>query len=385
MTEIDLIIRKLNKQLTADEETIFNAWLNELASNKRFYNHIRALQGKGKDISNLSAVNIDDAWNVVLRKQAAKNLNVNKSFNFKSFLKYAAILIGIAGIVFIIHTNFNSLNNTELQISKDDITLQLEDGTVEIIKSGEVKNVINLKGEIIGQQKGKALHYKPIKKIETLVYNELNIPHGRELTLYLSDGTKVELNSGTKFKYPINFIKGKSRKVFLNGEAYFEVTKDSLHPFIVDAKEMDIQVLGTSFNVSAYDEELNMSTVLIEGSVQVRSKVLNKLIVLEPGYMASLTGESDLNVSKVDVSKYTAWMEGAIVFIDLDFSDVVKKLERKYSVEIVNNYDKLNLEKYTGRFDSESILDIVKSFQFDIPFEYKIKGNTITIYEPNDD
>jgi ferric-dicitrate binding protein FerR (iron transport regulator) len=383
MTEIYLIIRKLNKRLTADEENTFNTWLNRSATNKRFYNHMKALHGKGKDISALSAVNVDAVWNTILKKQSVKARSINNNFELKSVLKYAAIFIGIIGITFItIYTNFNSLNNVELQISKDDITLILEDGTIEVIKSEEVKNVVNLKGEIIGQQKGKALHYKPIKKIETLIYNELNIPYGRTFTLYLSDGTKVELNSGTKFKYPINFIKGKKRKVFLNGEAYFEVAKDPSHPFIVDAKKIDIEVLGTSFNVSTYDEELNVSTVLIEGSVKLRSKELDKSIILEPGYMASLTDESDFDVSKVEVSKYTAWMEGAIVFIDLIFSDVIKKLERKYSIEIVNNYDKLNFEKYTGRFDSESILDIIKSFHFDIPFEYSINGNKIIINEP---
>lgn len=393
MKDIEFIIKKMVGQLNEEEEILFQSWLKKTPDNEVLYQKMQSLKGKGKDISKLIDLDVENAWEVVLHK----NLLKNKKFRIRNILKYAAIFIGIIGASFFIYSSYFSQNapeqnlhaKTDLVVNKDEITLKMDDGKIEIIKIGENKELLNHVGKLIGEQKGGALHYESNLKLRALSYNELTVPYGRQLCLYLSDGTKVNLNSGTKFKYPVNFIANKNREVFLNGEAYFEVAKDEVHPFIVNTKNLNVKVLGTKFNVAAYEDELITSAVLLEGNVIVNAKGLkdSTAVYLTPGYMASINETDSINVEMVDVSKYVAWMEDAIVFIDITFMDITRKLERKYGVDIICDYEVLNHEKYTGRFDSESVLQILESFSYDIPFDYIIEGDRIIISEPinNDD
>ncbi len=389
MEQIEMIIRKLQGELSEQEEGEFNAWLQASELHKAFYNQIKSLQGKGTEISKLSRLDIDRVWVAVLEKAAAQKHSVTRMPRLRIMFRYAAIFIVLLGLGYFIYFNYKEANKPQLLISKEDITLKLEDGHVEVIKAGENKTLTDASGKVIGFQKGEALHYEKIAAKDSLIYNELNIPYGRRLSLYLSDGTKVELNAGTKFKYPVHFMDTHPREVFLNGEAYFEVSHDEAHPFKVGTRNMDIRVLGTKFNITAYEDEADGFTTLVEGSVQIfpsdslsLSPSLSHSLILKPGEQARIHADGQLSVKTVAPSLYTAWMKDAVIFTDVNFEDVVKKLERKYSVQIINHYNRLNLEKYTGRFESESILQILESFRYDIPFDYDIDGNKIIISEP---
>src|SRR5690606_20172851 len=155
---------------------------------------------------------------------------------------------------------------------EESITITLDNGTIETLGIDENKVVRDADGNIIGTHNKSKLTYTGVSKGEELVYNTLNIPYGKQFDVVLSDGTHVFLNSGTSLRYPVTFIKGKDRTVFLSGEAYFEVAKDEGHPFVVDANEIQIEVLGTKFNVSRYPEDSNINTVLVEGSIELQIK-----------------------------------------------------------------------------------------------------------------
>ena len=134
----------------------------------------------------------------------------------------------------------------------ESITIQLEDGNTQIINENRTSQLIDKNGNVLGQQSGNQLVYNSDVKNDVLVYNTLTVPYGKQFELQLSDGTNVHLNAGTSLKYPVKFVKGKNREVFLNGEAFFNVAKEVNHPFIVNANEIDVRVLGTQFNISSY-------------------------------------------------------------------------------------------------------------------------------------
>ena len=122
-----------------------------------------------------------------------------------------------------------------------------------------------------------------------MVYNTLKIPYGKKFEVQLSDGTIVHLNAGTSLRYPVQFVKNQSRQVYLTGEAFFEVSKDKAHPFTVNTQEVNVEVLGTKFNVNSYTEDVSTDVVLVEGKVSLYKdkKTAENQVYLTPGLKGS--------------------------------------------------------------------------------------------------
>ncbi len=263
------------------------------------------------------------------------------------------------------------------------ITLKQGDGNVSVVDENGERNIVDTEGNIIGSQKGNQLNYKVVKDgvPRELVFNELTVPYGKRFDLVLSDGTQIKLNAGTSIRYPVQFIKGNERKVYLRGEAYFDVAKDEQHPFVVNANEVNVQVLGTEFNVSFYPEDANINTVLVEGAVNLyEEKNLDAVTVLTPGNMASWNrSEKEMSVKKVDISLHTAWKDGILLFKGTPFNSIRKKLERHFDISIENQYPFLEDQVYTATFQEEGIEEILNAFKEDTPFSYEMGNGGITI------
>ena len=210
------------------------------------------------------------------------------------------------------------------------------------------------------------------------VYNKVEIPRGGEYALVLSDGTKVHLNSMSSLRFPVAFTTGK-REVELQGEAYFEVSKTG-QPFIVNANGMQVEVLGTTFNISAYPDE-EYQTTLVNGSVKVSAEKGESLI-LKPSQQATIAlGSNSIQVRTVDTSFYTSWVKGKINFKDQRLEDIMKTLSRWYDMNVVYENEKLknirfgcNLNRY------EEITPFVKLLEKTEEVHVKIEGNTITFH-----
>ncbi|WP_457611141.1 FecR family protein, partial [Lutibacter sp.] len=192
------------------------------------------------------------------------------------------------------------------------------------------------------------------------------------------------LNSGTSLKYPVKFLKGESRQVFLNGEAFFDVAKDSIHPFIVNMNDVGVRVLGTKFNTSSYPENDYINTVLVEGAVRLfnNTSVYNKInsTLLSPGYKASWDKHNNkISIDKADIALHTAWIKGRIIFKHLSFKSIIKKLERQYDVTIMNNNKTLNNEFFTASFDTETIEQVMETFHKNYGIDYSIINHQIII------
>ncbi len=270
------------------------------------------------------------------------------------------------------------------QIPTENITLTLDDGRIKVIYENGQSKIIGSKGKLIGAQNGKQLNYQNTEISEELVYNVLSVPYGKRFDLMLSDGSQIKLNAGSSLKYPVKFIKGEERKVFLEGEAYFDVAKDKTHPFVVNANDINVQVLGTQFNMSYYREDDDISTVLVEGSVKLYNSDSGNTnedsTLLTPGHLAAwdkTTGE--MSVEKVDTEIYTAWTDGTLLFKNMTFKNIRTKLERHFNISIENRYPFLESQVYTASFTDENLPEIMEAFKEDTKFEYELINNKIII------
>lgn len=300
---------------------------------------------------------------------------------WKSALRYAAIFIGLFAIIYFFRIDDET--GEVKQISETSIRLKIGNDAIKVINEGESQQIVSASGKVVAEQKGNSIRYGANADIDELIYNELEIPYGKIFNVELSDGTLVHLNSGTKMRYPVKFLKGQKREVFIEGEAYFKVSKDKNHPFIVNADEVAVEVLGTEFNISSYQEDSEIGTVLVEGSVSLSNSLApDDNVVLKPGDKGSW-GKIDhaIKIEEVDVSNYTGWVAGELVFRNSTFENMSKKLERKYNVIIQNHNLLLKDKMFTAHFnvDIESIEDVLRSINEIHPFSYRISNGKIEI------
>lgn len=206
---------------------------------------------------------------------------------------------------------------------------------------------------------------------KNIQYAEIEVLNGQMGHLFLFDGTEVWLNSGSRFKYP-NRFNNRERKVFLRGEAFFKVHPDKELPFIVQTGKMDVEVLGTSFNVSAYPDEEEFSVTLEEGRVNIRPANQRQGIALIPGQRARLKGSSSIHVENVRVKKYTDWKEGKVIFDSEPLGEIARKLERWYNVIINFDSDELRAFRITGSIIRNKPIDqTMKAIEMLAPVRYQ--------------
>lgn len=207
--------------------------------------------------------------------------------------------------------------------NRDKIALNQGESQIEYSADGQI--TFNSEQTIAGEDE------KGVPAMNTLV-----IPYGSRSNITLADGTKVWLNAGSRLIYPSRFV-DKTREVFLSGEAFFEVAKSEKQPFTVKTADMQLEVLGTKFNVSAYPEDFAVLTTLAEGSIEIKSTSAAKRekgILLVPEQLAYFNRKTlQTQVQKVNLEEYTGWTEGLLYFSNTDFNRITKKLERFYNIQ----------------------------------------------------
>ncbi|MDX8337770.1 FecR domain-containing protein [Draconibacterium sp. IB214405] len=294
----------------------------------------------------------------ILKQVEAKEQRKQKIRPLLVLTRYAAVAILFFSLGVIIFYKQDSLNhqffsesfsepaaNNNAQLIRSDgenVIIEEEKSTIEYKSNGQV--IVN----------NNVLESKPKEKKAKNALNQLIIPHGKMTTLILPDGTKVTLNAGSKLVYPDQFSKAK-REIFLVGEAFFDVHKDADHPFVVQTTDINIEVLGTRFNLSAYAGDNIYETVLAEGKVRIRqnqSSLFDETIDLEPNQKATFNRTlRETKVKDVDVENYILWQEGIFKFDSSDLNRVTKKLERFYNIQIKYNDVMLGTLKISGKLD----------------------------------
>jgi len=207
-----------------------------------------------------------------------------------------------------------------------------------------------------------------LKQDQVTDLTEVNAPGGKIENFYLPDGTHVWLNPGSSLIYSGDMDNEKIRDVRLWGQAFFEVTKDAKHPFILQLGDIGVKVTGTSFNASNYKDDPHVEVVLKTGQVNLFRgfyQDATDFVKLIPGQMAKYEkGNARFEVQKVDVEKYTAWMNGILMFRDDLMSDVFRQLERWYHVKIIVENPKINTYLYTATIKNESLEQILKLLEY---------------------
>ena len=214
-----------------------------------------------------------------------------------------------------------------------------------------------------------------------LAMQTITVPAGQRVNLDLPDGSNVWLNAGTKMQYPVSFMTGK-REVILDGEAYFEVVHNEKSPFVVHTSTLDVEVLGTKFNVEGYSDKDDFEVTLMEGSVRVASRIgLGDTLMLKPDSKACLQKDGRLKVIPVDDYNPYRWKEGLICFRNESFLSIMNDLEKYFGVSIV--VENKNVLKYyfTGKFRQADGIDYaLRVLQRDIRFKYERDDENQIIY-----
>ena len=215
---------------------------------------------------------------------------------------------------------------------------------------------------------------------EELVYNTMRIPVGGFYQLTLSDGSKVWLNSMTELRFPVAFT-GEERKVYLTGEAYFEVAPDSKHPFIVVTEEgMEVKVYGTEFNMSTYQHGV-VQTVLVSGKVGIRVNATGKEVMLAPRQMAEYSEKTGMvRVEDTDPYRYIAWKDGEFVFERETIEEIMERLGRWYDVKVFYENESLKQKRFTGVISRyENIEQVLRLIEGPATLRFEVKGNVVTV------
>jgi hypothetical protein len=379
--------------MTAEDEKLKNILERIKASGKLDEEDLKDLTYSEKDLIQtlfdeglieksliiLTDLNAGKDLQIIKRKLIDSERTIFKQM--KPLLKYAAIFIALFASVY--YFQMKEVSETKFQVAEDYIRLKMGGDRIQLINQAGEYKILSTSGEIIGKQEGSSICYMADSQIDKLIYNELRIPNGKIFNLELSDGTVVHLNSGTTIKYPVKFLKGMKREVFVDGDAYFDVTKDVDHPFIVNADDVIVTVLGTKFNVSSYREDSEITTVLIEGSVHMANTITTENdLILKSGMKGTWhKSERSTNIDIVDADNYIGWIKGELIFKNTTFSTMIKTLERKYNVSIENKANELDEKMLTASFNThiESIEEVFNVISKIFPFDYQRKGKQILI------
>ena len=376
-----LIAEELTGTIDEKDRVVLARWLDEDERHRGEYANI---------LESLKTGN--EAWKdqergrqlMESRWGAVKSHTVQKTGRWITWSKYAAVIvlfvsIGIFGLV-----------NEEKQ--------EVENGTVAQIEHGSMKaQLVLANGKKVDLRPETSLQLEEVGGTRILTsdnrikysgkdslagqsaevkYNTLIVPRGGEFSLELADGTRVWLNAESRLRYPVAFT-GKERKVEMEGEVYFEVAKNKEKPFIVTVNGVDIRVLGTSFNVSAYQEDV--VTTLVEGKVQLKKG--NEQVILSPNQQA-IWSDDEFRVKQVDARNYVLWKEGIFYFEDVDLETILDDMARWYNVNVFYMNPALKEMKFSVEIRRYGdINEILRRIEQTKRVKFEIKDRTINVYE----
>ena len=319
----DLIAKSFSVELTEEEMSQLNTWKNSDKFNQAEYNDFQEIWEHSNRLAMPSAVDLPGSLRTTR----------NKAGIDRGQIKWLTVLSRVAAVL-VLSLLFSSIYNIFIAS-----------------KSGHLT--------------------------EALSYQQVKASFGMQSRVELADGSVVYLNSGSTLRFPTSFHGMKTRKVELSGEGHFSVTKNSEQPFIVDIRKMQIRVVGTTFDVDAYPNNSAFTIALVEGSIRLQQNSGNEvkeLIEMKPNQVATYQqSENSLSCkTENDLSKYTAWTEGKIVFSNDPVNIVTQKLDNWYNVDIVAVDTKLSKYRFTGTFIDEPLEQVLNILNLTSKMEYKV-------------
>ena len=302
-------------------------WIETSPQNRVMFEETLRFYKEGREIGFQSWMDEESSWRSLERK-----LGRRKRLVWTRWVVAASILLAgiVGGGVLLLPERENVSEQVFSEIpGKATVILRMADGKSVSLNKSKTIGLVEKDGTKIHKDTMNRLIYEASNTEEKSVLHTVEVPVGGEFDMVLADGTRVWLNSATKLRYPTRFT-GKNREVYVEGEAFFSVCKDSFHPFIVHTEGGHVRVLGTEFNLSAYPGERTITT-LAEGKVEVNDKISK--VCLKPGEQAICTkGARFIEVKDVDVSLFTSWVKGVFEFENMSLLAISRQLSRWYGV-----------------------------------------------------
>jgi len=374
----DLIIKYLNQNTSVEDLKTLLVKLKEKENVKLFKSYIKT------NYYSLYVLNDIDRKDIikVIKNKIDLERKKSKRIDFiKKSFQYAALFIIVLGLGYYIKSTQQNIVVEEKIVPKaDDIVLETENGEQLILEKEEKSVKIDSKINLL--QKSNKLVYDNDLEIETLIFHSLKVPYGKRFDIVLSDNSKVYLNSGSILRYPVKFLNNQIREVFLEGEAFFDISEDEKNIFRVNSNGINVEVYGTKFNFKNYPEDYVSDVVLVNGSVGISNSENKSITKLSPGFKGSVDKENyKVEKVKINTKIYTSWIEGQVVFRGESFNQIIKKLERLYNVTIINNNEKISEELFNASIDTENekIEDVLNYFNKIYNIEYQVYNNKIII------
>ncbi len=275
---------------------------------------------------------------------------------------------------------FKSSQSASIRPGGNKAVLTLDDGSLLVLTDANLGKVADQYDMSVVKTAEGELSYKKRKgeNPSEMVYNTITTPVGGKYSVILPDGSKVWLNSKSSLRFPTSFT-GEERSVQMTGEVYFEVVKNPKQPFKVRSGGTEISVLGTHFNVMAYNDEADQKTTLLEGSIHLSTGNFSKL--LKPGQQASINQSTGIAVSNnIDLEAVMAWRNDLFVFKDMEIKDIARQLSRWYDVQVVFKGTPSKIP-YTGTIAKDVALsEILSMLQF-TGLKYELNDHVLTIIE----
>jgi transmembrane sensor len=232
---------------------------------------------------------------------------------------------------------------------------------------------------LIDNRKGVPADIRPDKALSKVNFEEQIVPKGRRTMLELQDGSTIWLNSDTRIEYNKDFMAGATREVYLKGEAYFKVAPDKSRPFIVHTENVSIRVVGTSFNVKAYDNDSRIETTLVEGKIMIQNKEQEGKIDLSPNQRAvfSKKKQNILIENYTRTENYTSWKNGVLTFEDEPMREIIPVLERWYNVAFHVEDNAMLDCQFTAKVNNKSLAEVLELFKASEKITYRIQGRQV--------
>ncbi|MEP7258175.1 MAG: FecR domain-containing protein [Flavitalea sp.] len=394
--------------LESDEQALLDAWLNQpnhrdlyrqLSDRNYLLEQVQML-GQWNDKERISAI-IKEAVNASENIAGPVLAKVNENiplikpahrihFLRTAWLRYSAAVILLFGIgVYLWNANkpLSTQSSAEKAYLKNDIApggdkalLTLADGRkIALDSAGNGELALQNGARIIKSKDGQIIYYPGSSPVaHGVAYNTMSTPRGGQYTLTLPDGTRVWLNATSSITFPTAF-QGTLREVTITGEAYFEVVKKAGVAFSVTVRrsanhgDMHVQVLGTHFNINAYDNEEYFKTTLLEGSVKI-----NDQLVLSPGQQSQLDKNGGLGHTAADIAQDIAWKEGLFNFSSSDIGTVMRQVERWYDIDVKYKGAKTT-DRFTGKIKrSVNLSELLKILAYS-KVHFQLEDRTLTV------
>ncbi len=380
----EILLKKACRSLTPEEEVIFQRWMDEDVSHREYYERMCKVWTANETTDMLTtdvSKMIADFDKCIKQDKGHRRKMQRIIYRIVASL---IVLLTIGGGIFILRekkTNIQQYTDVVQSIVAGDSK------AIVLLSNGERVDIEVLADSLQYELEGLAVEKDSgiIKYSATAgkdsVYNTIIIPRGGEYQVELSDGTKVWLNAESKLRIPIVFA-GSERRVFLSGEAYFDVAKDVTKPFIVETDMGRVKVYGTEFNVRNYTSDKQLKTTLIEGSIGFSNNRIDE-VELKPGYQLILTKENiSPRIERVKISNEIAWKYKRFCFENSTFESIAKDVERWYDVEIVFINPNLKKLEFSGNLSRyEEITTLLRYFEECADIKFLIDKRVVTVRE----